>query len=182
TLSLYRHLGDGRIFNHPELDQSHQMKLLDEDKVFTVNDQFNAIDAQLNDDFRRCQKWEYEQVKAITEKYLELDGEVYIGTDAPAGTWVYPGLSMIEELNEFKNFNLDAYEILKKATIEAKEVVGEDSGYLLINNNPVEDFSNILDIDTVFVNGKSFRHTDIEKYIVDADEMMKEFEQIEDKY
>lgn len=182
TLSLYRHLADGRIFNPPELDQSHQMKLLDEDKVFTVNDQFNAIDAQLNDDFRRCQKWEYEQVKAITEKYLELDGEVYIGTDAPAGTWVYPGLSMIEELNEFKNFNLDAYEILKKATIEAKEVVGEDPGYLLINNNPVEDFSNILDIDTVFVNGKSFRHTDIEKYIVDADEMMKEFEQIEDKY
>lgn len=182
TLSLYRHLGDGRIFNPPELDQSHQMKLLDEDKVFTVNDQFNAIDAQLNDDFRRCQKWEYEQVKAITEKYLELDGEVYIGTDAPAGTWVYPGLSMIEELNEFKNFNLDAYEILKKATIEAKEVVGEDFGYLLINNNPVEDFSNILDIDTVFVNRKSFRHTDIEKYIVDADEMMKKFEQIEDKY
>ena len=182
TLSLYRHLADGRIFNPPELDQSKQMKLLDEDKVFIVNDQFNAIDAQLNDDFRRRQKWEYEQVKAITEKYLELDGEVYIGTDAPAGTWVYPGLSMIEELNEFKNFNLDAYEILKKATIEAKEVVGEDFGYLLINNNPVEDFSNILDIDTVFVNGKSFRHTDIEKYIVDTDEMMKKFEQIEDKY
>ena len=182
TLSLYRHLAAGRIFNPPELDQSKQMKLLDEDKVFIVNDQFNAIDAQLNDDFRRRQKWEYEQVKAITEKYLELDGEVYIGTDAPAGTWVYPGLSMIEELNEFKNLNLDAYEILKKATIEAKEVVGEDSGYLLINNNPVEDFSNILDIDTVFVNGKSFRHTDIEKYIVDTDEMMKKFEQIEDKY
>ena len=182
TLSLYRHLADGRIFNPPELDQSKQMKLLDEDKVFIVNDQFNAIDAQLNDDFRRREKWEYEQVKAITEKYLELDGEVYIGTDAPAGTWVYPGLSMIEELNEFKNFNLDAYEILKKATIEAKEVVGEDFGYLLINNNPVEDFSNILDIDTVFVNGKSFRHTDIEKYIVDTDEMMKKFEQIEDKY
>ena len=182
TLSLYRHLADGRIFNPPELDQSKQMKLLDEDKVFIVNDQFNAIDAQLNDDFRRRQKWEYEQVKAITEKYLELDGEVYIGTDAPAGTWVYPGLSMIEESNEFKNFNLDAYEILKKATIEAKEVVGEDFGYLLINNNPVEDFSNILDIDTVFVNGKSFRHTDIEKYIVDTDEMMKKFEQIEDKY
>ena len=182
TLSLYRHLAAGRIFNPPELDQSKQMKLLDEDKVFIVNDQFNAIDAQLNDDFRRRQKWEYEQVKAITEKYLELDGEVFIGTDAPAGTWVYPGLSMIEELNEFKNLNLDAYEILKKATIEAKEVVGEDSGYLLINNNPVEDFSNILDIDTVFVNGKSFRHTDIEKYIVDTDEMMKKFEQIEDKY
>src|SRR5699024_2789719 len=182
TLSLYRHLAEGRTFNPPEIEKSKQMKLLGEDTIFTVNDQFNAIDAQLKDDFRRRQKWEYEQVKAITAKYLEIGGEVYIGTDAPAGTWVYPGLSMIEELNEFKNLNLDAYEILKKATIEAKEVVGEDFGYLLINNNPVEDFSNILDIDTVFVNGKSFRHTDIEKYIVDTDEMMKKFEQIEGKY
>jgi hypothetical protein len=43
------------------------MKLLDEDKVFTVNDQFNAIESRINDDFRRRQKWEYEQVKAITE-------------------------------------------------------------------------------------------------------------------
>ena len=90
------------------------MKLLGEDTIFTVNDQFNAIDAQLKDDFRRRQKWEYEQVKAITAKYLEIDGEVYIGTDAPAGTWVYPGLSMIEELHEFKSFNLDAFDILKK--------------------------------------------------------------------
>lgn len=182
TLSLYRHLADGRIFTPPDLDQSKQMKLLDEDKVFTVNDQFNAIDAQLNDDFRRRQKWEYEQVKAITEKYLELGGEVYIGTDAPAGTWVYPGLSMIEEMNEFKNFNLDTYEILKKATIEAKEVVGEDSGYLLINSNPINSFENILSIDAVIIDGKYFKHNDIEKHLVDADEMMKSFEEIADKY
>ena len=66
TLTLYRHLAEGRIFNPPELEKSRQMKLLDEDKVFTVNDQFNAIDAQLNEDFRSRQKWEYEQVKAIT--------------------------------------------------------------------------------------------------------------------
>lgn len=182
TLSLYRHLAEGRIFNPPELNRSKQMKLLDEDKVFTVNDQFNAIDAQLNDDFRSRQKWEYEQVKAITEKYLELGGEVYIGTDAPAGTWVYPGLSMIEELNEFKRFNLNNFEILKKASLDAKEIIGEDNGYLLLESNPIEKIEGILDINTVFLDGKSFKHSDIEKYTVDGKKLMKEFESIEKKY
>lgn len=182
TLSLYRHLAEGRPFNPSELEKSKQMKLLDEDKVFTVNDQFNAIDAQLNDDFRRRQKWEYEQVKAITAKYLEIDGEVYIGTDAPAGTWVYPGLSMIEELNEFKSFNLDAFDILKKATVEAKAVTGEDDSYLLLNGNPIEQFENILDINTVFVDGKSFKHSEIANHIIEAEEMMRMFEEVEKKY
>lgn len=182
TLTLYRHLAEGRIFNPQELESSKQMKLLDEDKVFKVNDQFNAIDAQLNENFRSRQKWEYEQVKTITGKYLELGGEVYIGTDAPAGTWVYPGLSMIEELNEFKNFNLNNFEILKKAAVESKEVIGEDNGYLLLESNPVEQFENILDIDTVFVEGKRFKHNDIAQYTVDGKSLMKEFEGIEKKY
>ena len=182
TLTLYRHLAEGRIFNPQELESSKQMKLLDEDKVFKINDQFNAIDAQLNENFRSRQKWEYEQVKAITGKYLELGGEVYIGTDAPAGTWVYPGLSMIEELNEFKNFNLNNFEILKKAAVESKEVIGEDNGYLLLESNPVEQFENILDIDTVFVDGKRFKHNDIAQYTVDGKSLMKEFEGIEKKY
>ena len=182
TLTLYRHLAEGRIFNPPELEKSRQMDLLDEDKVFTVNDQFNAIDAQLNEDFRSRQKWEYEQVKAITCKYLELGGEVYIGTDAPAGTWVYPGISMIEELNEFKSFNLNNFEILKKASLDAKDIIGEDNGYLLLESNPVEQFENILDIDTVFLDGKSFKHSDIEKYTVDGEKLMKEFQGIEEKY
>lgn len=182
TLSLYRHLAEGRIFNPPELDQSKQMKLLDEDKVFTVDDQFNEIDSQLNDHFRSRQKWEYEQVKAITEKHLELGGEVYTGTDAPAGTWVYPGLSMIEELNEFKRFNLNNFEILKKASLDAKEIIGEDNGYLLLESNPIEKIEGILDINTVFLDGKSFKHSDIEKYTVDGKKLMKEFESIEKKY
>ena len=182
TLTMYRHLAEGRIFNPQELESSKQMKLLDEDKVFKINDQFNAIDAQLSDDFRSRQKWEYEQVKAITGKYLELGGEVYIGTDAPAGTWVYPGLSMIEELNEFKNFNLNNFEILKKAAVESKEVIGEDNGYLLLESNPVEQFENILDIDTVFVDGKRFKHDVIIEHIIDAEEMMREFEEIKKNY
>lgn len=182
TLTLYRHLAEGRIFNPQELESSKQMKLLDEDKVFKVNDQFNAIDAQLNEDFRSRQKWEYKQVKAITGKYLEIGGEVYIGTDAPAGTWVYPGLSMIEELNEFKNFNLNNFEILKKAAVESKEVIGEDNGYLLLESNPVEQFENILDIDTVFVDGKRFKHDVIIEHIIDAEEMMREFEEIKKNY
>ena len=151
-------------------------------KKSPANFSFNAIDAQLNDDFRRRQKWEYEQVKAITAKYLEIGGEVYIGTDAPAGTWVYPGLSMIEELHEFKSFNLDAFDILKKATVEAKAVTGEDDSYLLLNGNSIEQFENILDINTVFVDGKSFKHSEIANHIIEAEEMMRMFEEVEKKY
>lgn len=182
TLTLYRHLSKGRLFNPSELIESKQMKLLDEDKIFTVNDQFNAIESQITAEFRKRQQWEYDQVKLVTAKYLELGGEVYIGTDAPAGTWVYPGLSMIEELNEFKDFGLDEYDILNKATIEAKTTVGEDDGFLLLNSNPIEDFKNILDIDTVFVGGKTFKHEEIAEYFVNGEKMMEAFEVIEKKY
>jgi imidazolonepropionase-like amidohydrolase len=121
-------------------------------------------------------------VKRITEKYLEMGGEVYIGTDAPAGTWVYPGLSMVEELNAFRDFGLDNFEILKKATIEAKKVVGEDEGYLLLNSNPIKRLENILDIDTVFVAGKVFTCDEITKHQVDGEDMRNVFEAVEAKY
>ena len=182
TLTLYRHLAEGRVFNPPELDASRQMKLLGSDEMLSIDAQFGSIDEQINKEFRKRQKWEYEQVKRITEKYLEMGGEVYIGTDAPAGTWVYPGLSMVEEMNEFRNFGLDNFEILKKATIEAKKVVGEDEGYILLNNNPIERLENILDINTVFVAGKVFTWEEITEHQVDGDGMREVFESLEAKY
>ena len=182
TLTLYRHLAEGRVFNPPELDASRQMKLLGSDEMLSIDVQFGSIDEQINKEFRKRQKWEYEQVKRITEKYLKIGGEVYIGTDAPAGTWVYPGLSMVEEMNEFRNFGLDNCEILKKATIEAKKVVGEDEGYILLNNNPIECLQNILDIDTVFVAGKVFTCDEITEHQVDGDGMREVFESLEAKY
>ena len=168
TLTLYRHLAEGRVFNPPELDSSRQMKLLESEEMLSIDVQFRSIDGQINKEFRKRQKWEYEQVKRITEKYLEMGGEVYIGTDAPAGTWVYPGLSMVEELNAFRDFGLDNFEILKKATIEAKKVIGEDEGYILLNSNPIKRLENILDIDTVFVAGKVFTWDEITKHQVDG--------------
>ncbi|MBY8909282.1 hypothetical protein K6L05_05695 [Salinicoccus roseus] len=182
TLTLYRHLAEGRVFNPPELDASRQMKLLGSDEMLSIDAQFRSIDDQISRELRKRQKWEYEQVKRITEKHLEMGGEAYIGTDAPAGTWVYPGLSMVEELNEFRNFGLDNFEILKKATIEAKKVVGEDEGYLLLNSNPIERLENILDIDTVFVAGKVFTWEEITKHQVDGDGMREVFESLEAKY
>ncbi|MCG7332608.1 amidohydrolase family protein [Salinicoccus roseus] len=182
TLTLYRHLAEGRVFNPPELDASRQMKLLGSDEMLSIDAQFRSIDDQISRELRKRQKWEYEQVKRITEKYLEMGGEVYIGTDAPAGTWVYPGLSMVEELNEFRNFGLDNFEILKKATIEAKKVVGEDEGYLILNSNPIERLQNILDIDTVFVADKVFTCDEITEHQVDGDGMREVFESLEAKY
>ncbi|WP_434122015.1 amidohydrolase family protein [Salinicoccus roseus] len=182
TLTLYRHLAEGRVFNPPELDASRQMKLLGSDEMLSIDVQFGSIDEQINKELRKRQKWEYEQVKRITEKYLEMGGEVYIGTDAPAGTWVYPGLSMVEELNAFRDFGLNNFEILKKATIEAKKVVGEDEGYILLNNNPIERLENILDINTVLVAGKVFTWEEITEHQVDGDGMREVFESLEAKY
>jgi|GEM_PF-4256438 len=89
---------------------------------------------------------------------------------------------MIEELHEFKSFNLDAFDILKKATVEAKAITGEDDSYLLLNGNPIEQFENILDINTVFVDGKSFKHSEIANHIIEAEEMMRMFEEVKKKY
>ncbi|MFB9860154.1 hypothetical protein ACFPFV_11555 [Salinicoccus siamensis] len=182
TLTLYRHLVEGRTYSPPELITSKQMKLFEADEQLSISAQFEAIDAQLSAEFKKRQKWEYDQVKRVIGEYLEMDGEVYIGTDAPAGTWVYPGLSMIEELNEFKNFGLTEFEILRKATIEAKKIVGEDDGYILLNQNPLENFAHILDIDAIFLAGKILMYEDIKNHQVDSDSMMKKFEEIEEIY
>ena len=182
TLTLYRHLAEGCTFNPPELVSSKQMKLVEADEQLSINTQFETIDAQLSEAFKKRQKWEYEQVKRVTGKYLERGGEVYIGTDAPAGTWVYPGLSMIKELNEFKDFSLADFEILRKATIEAKKIVGEDDGYILLNQNPLENFEHILDIDAIFLAGKILMYEDIKNHQVDSYSMMKKFEEIEEIY
>ena len=182
TLTLYRHLSEGRKFKPSQLNNSKQMKLYDGDEIFTINEQFNAIESHITDEFRRRQKWEYEQVKNITKEYIELGGEVYIGTDAPAGVWVYPGISLIEELNEFKELNLDAYEILKKATLEAKSIIGEDHGYLLLNSNPIESFENILNLEMVILDGVIYEHQSIENHIVDVEKLKNVFEEVEKKY
>lgn len=182
TLTLYRHLAEGRKFNPSLLSHSKQMKLFESDEAFTINEQFNVIESHITDDFRRRQMWEYNQVKRITKEYIDIGGEVYIGTDAPSGTWVYPGISLIEELNEFKNFNLDPYDILKKASVEARKIVEEDNGYLLLNSNPIESFENILDIDKVFLDDNVFVHQDIENHVVDIEKLKRVFEEVEKKY
>ena len=183
TLSLYAHLSKkGRSFNGNALADSKQLQLFDNEEVFTVNDQFSKIETYLDSDFMEKQTWQLKIVKKITEKYLALCGEVYIGTDAPAGTWVYPGLSMIEELNEFKSLGLNAYEVLYKATVEARKVTGEDDGYILLNENPVEHFENILNIESVFVSGKHFTHTEIAGHRIDTEKMHMLIDEITSKY
>ena len=58
TLTLYRHLSEGRKFKPSQLNNSKQMKLYDGDEIFTINEQFNAIESHITDEFRRRQKWE----------------------------------------------------------------------------------------------------------------------------
>lgn len=172
TLSLYKHLSQSKCtLNGENLKGSRQFKYFQNETVFTVNEQFTAIQSQIDAYFMKKEYWQYRIVQKITKRYIELGGEVYIGTDAPAGIWVYPGLSMIEELNEFKHFDLSSYDILHKAAVEAKHITVEDHSWLLVNDNPLQAFENILNLDSVFKDGQRISFESIASHKIDTEKM-----------
>ncbi len=87
------------------------------------------------------------------------------GTDAPTLPGLVPGRSLHQEMQLLSEAGLSNYEALKSATINPARFlkvdadfgtieVGKEASFLLLNKNPLEDISNTLEIQSVFVRGK----------------------------
>jgi hypothetical protein len=90
------------------------------------------------------------------------------GTDAPTIPGLVPGRSLHQEMQLLCEAGLSNYEALKAATINPAHFlkihshfgtieIGKEASLLLLNKNPLENISNTLEIESVFVKGKQMK-------------------------
>jgi imidazolonepropionase-like amidohydrolase len=121
--------------------------------------------------------------KKFIEKELEVVGMLHkagvpflAGTDTPAGVHIFPGYSLHEELERFVAAGFTPLEALQTATINPARFFGiEDQAgaiekgkfadLVLLSANPLEDIANTQKIAAVVVNGRYFRHADLDKML-----------------
>jgi len=91
------------------------------------------------------------------------------GTDAPTIPGLVPGYSLHQEMQLLCGAGLSNYEALKAATTNPAHFlkihsdfgtieVGKEASLLMLNKNPLEDISNTLEIESVFVKGKQMKN------------------------
>ena len=110
-------------------------------------------------------------------RMLEKAGVPFLaGTDTPAGVHIFPGFSLHEELERFVAAGFTPLEALQTATLNPAQFFGMagqlgaiEEGKLadmvLLSANPMEDIANTEKIAGVFVNGRYFSHSQIEKLL-----------------
>ncbi|MFC3419104.1 amidohydrolase family protein [Salinicoccus hispanicus] len=192
TLTLYRHLAEGKQFGDSAIAASRQLSQLESDEDFGIDAQFERIAPHVSEEMQRREKWAYKKISYIAKRYMDLGGEVYIGTDAPAGIWNYPGISLIEEMMEFEALGLTRSAVIKKATEEACLSMGYENkgrvagGYgadlILLEENPLDDLTHLLSIDSVIRAGVLHSVEDLYSHRVDVSALEQLFESITAKY
>lgn len=109
------------------------------------------------------------------EYQLKLVGAFYkagvlllAGTDAPTLPGLIPGHSLHLEIQLLREAGLSNYEALKAATINPAYFlkihsdfgtieVGKEASLLLLNKNPLQNISNTLEIESVFLKGQQLK-------------------------
>lgn len=172
TLSLYRKNAFGKI----TVPNTNLVDKIRQDQNVTLDEMFEKLEPSRTSNYKRYAEWEYAVMKIITKRYIDMSGKVYIGTDAPAGFWNYPGYSMIEEMNIFNELGLSPSEVLHRATVMPMEVIGKHENYVILNNNPLDSFDHLMDIYGIVLNGKYYAKEEIESHTIDAAAIYKKFE------
>lgn len=172
TLSLYRKNAFGKI----TVPDSKLVDKIRQDQNITLDEMFEKLETARTSNYKRYAEWEYSVMKIITKRYIDIGGKVYIGTDAPAGFWNYPGYSMIEEMNIFNELGISPNEVLYRATVMPMEVIGKHENYVILNSNPLDSFDNLMDIHSHIINGKYYSKEKIESHSIDAQAINKKFE------
>jgi len=115
-----------------------------------------------------------EKELAVVQMLHKAGVEFLAGTDTPAGVHIFPGFSLHEELQRFVAAGFTPLEALQTATLNPARFFsmedklgtieeGKLADLVLLSANPLEDISNTQKIAGVFVNGRYFYHSEIEK-------------------
>lgn len=134
-----------------------------EDASRYVNDKLNK------DNFLNL----YRHGLKLTKRAYENGVQLMVGTDT-FDSFVVPGFSVHDELEEFTKAGLSPLIALQAATINSANFlglsndfgtveVGRYADFIVLNNNPLLDIKHSRNIEMVFYNGRQFDRADINK-------------------
>lgn len=193
AIRAYRNLSSAHIAITPTLIGGKQLAYLDEDnhaqdeflnyltKRFTSNYQWR-IDRMGNEtpEQKQARKDRY-KLTAKQLPYLQDAGiTILAGSDAAAlNTFVYPALSLHQELVLFQEAGLTPLQILQSATIRGAEFMGKlntlgtieagkQADLVILNSNPLNDIKSTQDINAVINNGRYFNRVDLDLLLEQA--------------
>jgi hypothetical protein len=164
----------------PTLVVEKNMDLLARGELAALKDQGQAYERflspviadlweRLNNEERlaRIREWaDYDLARRKVARYVELGGIPAVGTDY-ANPYIYPGISLHEELVLLMECGLSQWQALFAATLQGARVleiedrkgtleIGKDADLLVLNANPLEDIRNTQAIDAVVLRGRYF--------------------------
>jgi imidazolonepropionase-like amidohydrolase len=189
----YQRLSKTNVAITPTLIGGKQLAYLDEDNHnndaflqyltnrFTANYQWR-IDRMANDtpDQKQARK-DRQELIAMQLPYLQAAGiSILAGSDAAAlNTYVYPALSLHQELELFQEAGLTPLQILQSATINGAKLMGKlntmatveankQADLVILNSNPLLDIKATQDIYAVINDGKYFARADLDSILIKA--------------
>jgi imidazolonepropionase-like amidohydrolase len=183
----YQKLGKTHIAITPTLIGGKQLAYLDEDSHtedeflqyltnrFTANYQWR-IDRMAKDtpEQKQARKDRYQLIAKQLPYIQEAGIKILAGSDAAAlNTFVYPALSLHQELVLFQKAGLTPLQILQSATINGAELMGKldtmatieankQADIVILNTNPLLDIKSTQDIYAVINNGQYFSRGDLD--------------------
>lgn len=193
AMLAYQKLSETNIAITPTLIGGKQLAYLEEDDHaedeflefltdrFTSNYQWR-IDRMANDtpEQKEDRKRRYELI-AKQLPYIQKAGiKILAGSDAAAlNTFVYPALSLHQELELFQEAGLTPLEILQSATINGAELMGQlntmgtietnkQADMVILNSNPLLDIRGTQDIYAVINDGQYFNRADLDSLLNEA--------------
>ena len=150
----------------------------------------DAVWQQLSGEERRerIREWaNYDLARQKVARYVELGGIPAIGTDFP-NPYIYPGISLHEELLLLGECGLSNQQVLFAATRQGARVleiedkkgtleIGKDADLLLLNANPLADLCNTQAIAAVALRGRHFGRDMLDALLEDVARGVKELKE-----
>ncbi|WP_036155359.1 amidohydrolase family protein [Maribacter forsetii] len=193
AMLAYQNLSKTNIAVTPTLIGGRQLAYLDEEDHnqdeflnyltdrFTANYQWR-IDRMENDtqEQRQSRKSRYELIAKQLPFLQEAGIKILAGSDAAAlNTYVYPALSLHQELGLFQEAGLKPLQILQSATINGAELMGKlntlgtieankEADMVILNSNPLLDVKATQDIYAVVNNGQYLNRKDLDSILQKA--------------
>lgn len=183
----YQNLGKTNIAVTPTLIGGKQLAYLDannhtQDEFlqyltnrFTANYQWR-INRMANEtqEQKQARKDRYELITKQLPYIQEAGIKIIAGSDAAAlNTFVYPALSLHQELVLFQKAGLTPLQILQSATINGAELMGrlntmgtievnKEADIIILNSNPLSDIKSTQDIYAVINNGQYLSRVELD--------------------
>ncbi|RDA86509.1 hypothetical protein CP532_2009 [Ophiocordyceps camponoti-leonardi (nom. inval.)] len=120
----------------------------------------------------------------LTKTLFDAGAPMVAGTDSPAGRNLCPGVSLLDELEFMNEAGLSQLETLQTATKNAASFLGKEdemgtveagklADIVLLEGNPLEDISNVRNINAVIADGQVFSGEKLKNMLASGDMLVQ---------